>query len=140
MLLIVRHGRQQFLELFLGHFLPQLAGLCQCNQAVLDIGCALLLDEADASEAVRSFGVQDLVEDLLSCFFGLSERRELADLASSTFLFQTQVQYGNETYCLCLSSWPEPPPERAPPPPPPPPPPPWALSCSRRAFRICSFS
>lgn len=37
------------------------------------------------------------------------------------------------THCLCLSpSWPEPPPLREPPPPPP-----CALSCSRRAFRIC---
>lgn len=74
MLLVVRHRRQQFLELFFRHFLPQLTGLRQRNQAVLDVGCALLLDEADASEAVRSFGVQDLVEDLLAGFFGLSIR------------------------------------------------------------------
>lgn len=81
MLLVIRHRRQEFLELFLGHLLPQLAGLCQCNQTVLDIGCALFLDETDASEAVRSFGVQDLVEDLLSGFFSLSKRRRLAVLA-----------------------------------------------------------
>lgn len=81
MLLVIRHRRQELFELLLGHFLPQLAGLRQRNQTVLDVGCALLLDEADASEAVRSFGVQNLVEDLLSGFFGLSKRRGAAVLA-----------------------------------------------------------
>lgn len=68
LLLVVRHGRQQVLELRLRHLLPQLARLRQREEPVLDVDCALLLDESDAAETVSGLGVEDLVEHLLSSF------------------------------------------------------------------------
>lgn len=48
--------------------MAQLARLRQRNQAILNIVGALLLDKADAAQAVGRFGVQDLAEDVLARF------------------------------------------------------------------------
>ena len=66
LLLVLRNSAQQLLELVLGDLLAKLPALRQHDQAVLDIGRALLLDEADASQAVCRLRVQDLVQDGLS--------------------------------------------------------------------------
>lgn len=62
--LLLRHGVQQVLELVLGDLCAQLAGAGEHDEAVLDVGGAGLLDEADAAEAVGGFGGQDLGEDV----------------------------------------------------------------------------
>ena len=64
--LVVRHGIQQFFELRLCHFLPQLARLRERNQPIFNIFRPLFLDEADAAQSVGRLGVQDLVENVLS--------------------------------------------------------------------------
>ncbi len=73
LLLIVRHGVEQLLELVLGHLLAQLARLRQHDEPVLDVGRALLLDQADAPQPVGRLGLEDLVEDRLARFGCLSE-------------------------------------------------------------------
>jgi hypothetical protein len=49
--------------------LSQLACLGECDESVLDVGGALLLDETDAAQAVGGFGVKDLVENMLASVF-----------------------------------------------------------------------
>lgn len=73
LLLVLRHGVEEILELGLGDLLAQLARLREHDEAVLDVVGALLLDEADAAQAVGRFGVQDLVEGVLAGVVLLSE-------------------------------------------------------------------
>jgi hypothetical protein len=64
--LVLGDSGQEVLKLGLGDFLAQLAGARERDEPVLDVGGARFLDEADATEAVCRFGVQDLVEDRLA--------------------------------------------------------------------------
>lgn len=63
LLILLRHRAQNILQLLLGYFLADLARPRQHNEPVLDVGRARLFDEADAPEAVRGVGRQDLRED-----------------------------------------------------------------------------
>ena len=72
---------EHVLELVLGDLLAQLAGAGQGDEAVLNIGRALLLDEADAAQSVLGLGVQDLVQDGLARFFLPGTRSRLMRLA-----------------------------------------------------------
>ena len=68
LLAIIRHRIQQLLELLLRDLLAQLPALREHDEPVLDLGGALLLDEADAAQPVGGFGVEDLVQDALAGF------------------------------------------------------------------------
>lgn len=83
LLLIIRHGIQQLLELRLRHLLSQLTRLRQRNQTVLDFVRARLLDQTDATQTVRRFGMQDLVQYMLSGVVLLSIRAR-GQFASTT--------------------------------------------------------
>lgn len=68
LLLVIRHGIQQLLQLVLSYFLAQLSRSRQHDQSVFDLSRALLLDEPDPAQSVRRLWVQNLVEDRLFCF------------------------------------------------------------------------
>lgn len=61
-------GLEQLLELVLGDLGPQLAAARQHDEAVLDVGRAVLPHEPDAAQPVGRLGVQDLVQDVAAGF------------------------------------------------------------------------